>query len=439
MQVQRSDEPMDRSVLAAHFDRADEDELNDEDALFDPAPANDIATEAQKTSDIVEDDKAADTVSIPENIDADTSDSMSENIVADASEPEPEAELNEADLRSQIRNLLGDTGLADVDEDDLIGELASIEKDALGKRASKGNKVFAALTDNTDDTAARLMETAHSELVQQDALRRRDAFEHMRVAVDATRADEEISGPRRRDLANEREIELYRENMEIPELLEPAAQRASETGGKTRSSTASEPTPDPVRDHPSTEEAVATVPEQPAPEAAEPARPFPRRPAPIARGQSQRPDTGRAPLVLVSEQRIDTPAAKGPVRPRRVKSAANTPVDLTNLRQPGQDIADDMKSFKEFATRVDAWLLDEQIEAAAAYATHMKGQDAFSRVELMNYVIAFNEGKAVSRDDMLRGFGTLLREGRLERAEGGAFRLSSGSEFDEPARQQASR
>lgn len=94
-------------------------------------------------------------------------------------------------------------------------------------------------------------------------------------------------------------------------------------------------------------------------------------------------------------------------------------------------------AFRDFAEAVDAWLLDEQIEAAAAFKTHLKGQQEFTRVELMSYVLAYNEGRDVTRDDMLRGFGTLLREGRLQRGEGGAFSLSSASEFDLPARKYA--
>ena len=96
-----------------------------------------------------------------------------------------------------------------------------------------------------------------------------------------------------------------------------------------------------------------------------------------------------------------------------VQQAEKTPV--------GKDTLD---AFKTFADDVDAWLLDDQIEAAAAYSTHILGQEEFSRPDLMSFVLAYNDGKEVSREDMLRGFGTLLREGRLERGKpvGSAWR-----------------
>jgi hypothetical protein len=166
-------------------------------------------------------------------------------------------------------------------------------------------------------------------------------------------------------------------------------------------------------------------------------RPIPRRPALAGRPQRARPEPQRVPLVLVSEQRVESLDDNAPVRPRRVVAGETHRVDLEKLRTVSPLATEDREAFRAFADHLDAWLLDEQIEAAAAYATHLKGQDEFSRVELMSYVLAYNEGKEVSREDMLRGFGTLLREGRLQRGESGAFRLSEGSEFDEPARHYA--
>ena len=120
----------------------------------------------------------------------------------------------------------------------------------------------------------------------------------------------------------------------------------------------------------------------------------------------------------------------------RASQAAETIVPDVDGTALGQDT---VETFKAFADDVDAWLLDDQIEAAAAYSTHILGQEEFSRPDLMKLVLAYNEGKEVSREDMLRGFGTLLREGRLERGNAGAFRLAPASEYDEPARKYAQR
>ena len=454
------EDTVEESSLAAHFERVDEDDdifhdepeemaAQDYDAdlvAVSDAPEFVDETAAQSRADTEEpldfefsDEDELETETVPEVAHTEVADHESaekesaevELAVSPSDEQDDDdaldamvAQMEEDDLRSQIRGGLGDTGLSDSDEDELVGELVEIEKSVQAKRPSKARKVFESLGADTEDTAERLLETARAELGQQDSLRRRDAFEHMRVAVDAARAEEKATGPRRRDLAQELEIERYRGDMNGPEPLEPSAPRTKEHSARSEAPKA-EPQAEPI--------------EAEAPAIAPVSKPFPRRPAPIDKTRSARPESGRTPLVLVSEQRIDTPAPTGPVRPRRVQAGSRGTIDLAQARPDAVAAMDDHQSFKEFANKVDAWLLDEQIEAAAAFATHMKGQEVFSRVELMNYVVAFNEGKGVSRDDMLHGFGTLLREGRLERAEGGAFRLSAASEFDQPARQYATR
>ncbi|MFN7001864.1 MAG: hypothetical protein ACK4NW_00370 [Roseinatronobacter sp.] len=462
------DEDTEESSLSAHFDRPEEDEFDDlELSDEDEAPYSETEVETSSEADapefddasfdaeLADMDAASEVASDRSNNDYDFDDAAFDAAMAEldgthetASETEAEedsaAVVDESYLRSQIQQILGNTGLPQSDEAELVGTLAAIEKDVQTKRRSKARAVFGSLSDDAEDTAERLMETAASELGDKDALRRHDAFENMRVAVDATRAEEEISGPRRREHVQEREIERYKGDMQMPDPLESASPRTKDPVQETAEIVAPDEiaqAPVDVTEEPVLEEKTPFAAEaEPEPESTEPvsiAKPFPRRPAPVSKGRSQRPEQGRAPLVLVSEQRIDTPKPTGPVRPRRVQSGAGLTIDLANLRKAHLEENEDFSGFREFAKRVDAWLLDEQIEAAAAFTTHIKRQETFSRIELMNYVIAFNEGKAVSRDDMLRGFGTLLREGRLERTDNGAFRLSSASEFDEPARQYA--
>lgn len=452
------DEEDDDSSLAAHFaiddSEDDEDYLTDEEfphpEIESPAQTLPLA-EALQFTDYDEEPLSVES-EYESSLDAETAFGRQDTSASkdDAPESEIPESVDLSDLRSQIRGLLGDTGLHADDEDELIGELAKIEKTALKERGAKAKMVFGALANDTDDTANRLMETARSELGQHDALRRRDTFEHMRVAVDAARAEEEASGPRRRELVHEREVERYKGDLDTSELLEPAVARAKETARREEPKPVeTAETAEPARETTDqTETSVADTPEAsvedtaPAsPVAATPAaaKPMPRRPAPISKERSARPETARAPLVLVSEQRIDPVDRTGPVRPRRVQSATAAAIDIANLNTDAAMSTSEHQDFRAFAKEVDAWLLDEQIEAAAAFATHIKGQTTFSRIELMSYVVAFNDGKSVSRDDMLRGFGTLLREGRLERADSGAFRLALGSEFDEPARRRGAR
>lgn len=417
------DEDSSESSLAAHFDRSEEESF-DLDGFADEEELS-VTDDMQTPKDVAHASDEA-------TYELDSAEFEADHFEDDADstmDAEAPTKIDDEALRSQIQKLLGNTGLAETDEADLIGELAEIEKDVFGKRRSKARKAFGELSLDAEDTAERLMETAKAELGQKDAQRRQDAFENMRAAVDATRAEEEVSGPRRRDLVQEREIELYKGEMEMPDPLEPPVARTREA----LPARSERPAP------PQEPEEPALQDETPLDEALPSAKPVPRRPVPVTTTRRERPNQTRAPLVLVSEQRIDTSKPTGPVRPRRVQAGAGLAVDLGTIREADSGQSEDLAEFKVFANRVDAWLLDEQIEAAAAFATHIKGQDSFSRIELMNYVVGFNEGKTVSRDDMLRSFGTLLREGRLERTDAGSFRLSAASEFDEPARQYATR
>lgn len=372
-------------------------------------------------------------------------------------------------LRNEIRAVLGKTGLPGGSEAALVEELAEIEQEAVIKHPHFNRKAKKRIPGDTDATAERLLETAKSELGERDSVRRRETFEHIKVAVAATRAEEFVEGPRRRDIEQDREIDKYRAGMDTPAPLEPALAKA-EMLAKAKGPTfpeASDDTWDELEDE---DDFVAEAPKielqpvpepapvavrRPAPVAPKTARPIeaatapvepsdaiaprPRRPAMVGERRSERPTSARAPLVLVSEQRVDdVPAAGGPVRPRRVRTEQTVETIITEAAK-APIAAETVAAFKAFADDVDAWLLDDQIEAAAAYSTHILGQDEFSRPDLMAFVLAYNEGKEVSREDMLRGFGTLLREGRLERGNAGNFRLAPASEYDEPARKYAQR
>lgn len=188
------------SVLSVHFDRddADFDDLEDDfDADLEDSYAAARAFEANAGDD-------------------------------DAEVPVAKVQLSEADLREQIRKVIGTTGLSADDEAELISELAQIESRAAPGRGLNARAQFDAMIGDTDETAARLLETARSELGQVESQRRRETFEHMRVAVDVTRAEEQASGPRRPDIVQAREIERYREDLSAPEPLRSAAPRNSE-------------------------------------------------------------------------------------------------------------------------------------------------------------------------------------------------------------------
>jgi len=356
-------------------------------------------------------------------------------------------------LRAEIRSVLGITGLAGGSEAALVEELAEIEKESVIKHPLFNRKNKKRIPGDTESTAERLLETAKSELGERESKRRRETFEHIKVAVAATRAEEVEDGPRRPDIEQDREIDKYRAGMDTPAPLEPALTRAAkrpmaeepavafadeqaEDADKTTSNTAptvAEQQAAPARQAEAPKAGVAPQ----ADDALTPPRP--RRPAMLGNRHSVRPSTARAPLVLVSEQRVDgTPAPTGPVRPRRVRTSQTTETVVVATDKATVE-TETLSAFRAFADDVDAWLLDDQIEAAAAYLTHILGQEEFARPALMQFVLAYNEGKDVSREDMLRGFGTLLRQGRLERGSAGHFRLAPASDYDEPARHYAQR
>jgi len=142
----------------------------------------------------------------------------------------------------------------------------------------------------------------------------------------------------------------------------------------------------------------------------------PRRPKP-AGAHTRRPtapDQQRpAPLKLVAEQRIDEvaeiAAKSGPVHPRRVSAQVEAPAPTT----PDE-------SFVAFAENMGVQELPELLEAAAAYMQFVEGRDQFTRPQLIHKAREAVEGE-FSREDGLRAFGTLLREGKILKTENGRF------------------
>lgn len=138
-----------------------------------------------------------------------------------------------------------------------------------------------------------------------------------------------------------------------------------------------------------------------------------------------------APLKLVAEQRIDADEVlpqRGPIRPRRIASEA----EVEDEAEAGTDHS---AGFAIFAKEVGAKDLHELLEAAAAYLSFVEGREQFSRPQLMTRVKQVNE-RGFNREDGLRTFGQLLREGKIEKTSGGRFTASEQIGF-RPARKAA--
>ncbi|WP_292061779.1 hypothetical protein [Marivita sp. XM-24bin2] len=154
----------------------------------------------------------------------------------------------------------------------------------------------------------------------------------------------------------------------------------------------------------------------------------PRRPK-VTEARSARPAPVRpAPLKLVAEQRIDVEAEADapPVRPRRVTRSIE-PVETADV------MAGDDTGFADFAESQGAHTLPELLEAAAAYMSFVEGRDQFSRPQLMTKLLQA-ESEASSREERLRSFGQLLRDGKIEKKGGGRFAASDSIGFKPDAR-----
>lgn len=157
---------------------------------------------------------------------------------------------------------------------------------------------------------------------------------------------------------------------------------------------------------------------KPAEEAA-PARP--RRPQASAERRTERPRP--SPLKLVASQRVDEvkPVAEAEavtetVRPRRVAAEA-----------PQAPVAG--QGFATFAREAGATELHELLEAAAAYTSYVEGLEDFSRPQIMKKVREVLTPDHFNREDGLRSFGTLLRQGRINKVRNGRFQVSEQTRF----------
>ena len=124
-----------------------------------------------------------------------------------------------------------------------------------------------------------------------------------------------------------------------------------------------------------------------------------------------------APLVLVSSQRVDETRVypKEKIVPKEniiPESAADVPQD-----------------FAGFAKAMGAEGLPEVMEAAAAFSMYVEGQEAFSRPEIMKRVSRYDPALTKSREDGLRSFGQLLRQGKLRKLERGLFTVADSTRF----------
>jgi len=303
-----------------------------------------------------------------------------------------EAPPSDEELRARVASALGETGLPAEDEAELLAELAAVERDAEALRQAERQRRAHLRDEAADASVDRLNSTADTQFSDVDAQRRQSTISHMKAAVLATRAEEEASGPRRPEEEEQREIARYRADLE--RSVRRPEPRAEDDG-------------------------------------------TPHRPARSAAHRTERPSNTQPPLVLVSEQRIDRPAQTETVQPRRINAGALAMEELYDEDAPAPDAATG-RAFTDFVTPMNLTTLAELTEAAAAFVAQVEGVSEFTRPQVMRHVASTGLPMTRSRENMLRSFGQLMRDGTLQRARRGQFSISTQSEFVAEARKFAS-
>lgn len=308
------------------------------------------------------------------------------------------------------------TALSDEEEAALQAELAALEAElGIPTPAAQPEPLTAApevaprravTTPAEDEAVNRLMAQANTEMSGEATRRRQSAIAHLKAAVAATEADRQATGQTAQPRASQ--LDAYRSDLD---------------------------------------------------RVVRPRRPVADSPAPVATSgdAGQRP----TPLVLVSAQRIDrtetaAPRVVTPVRPRRPvpRTAEATPTAGQTVQMQEFEAADleadefaddlttgnvfaDATSFQDFADQLGAQNLPDLLEAAAVYCAEVLQRPEFSRPLVMRQLSALPSQSDTAREDFLRGFGTLLRQGRITKVKRGMFALTDRSPYLAEARKLA--
>jgi len=69
------------------------------------------------------------------------------------------------------------------------------------------------------------------------------------------------------------------------------------------------------------------------------------------------------------------------------------------------------------------------LEAAAAYNAYVEGQPDFGRPQIMRQVASFAGKEQFNREEGLRSFGQLLRQGKIIKVNRGRFEIADTTRF----------
>jgi hypothetical protein len=285
------------------------------------------------------------------------------------------AEFDDGELSDEEEAaLMRDLALADADEIDEedAAELTFDDEDLDEEEieaVESAREILGAEPDEDEAAMARIMSQTDAEMDQPENRVRRDAIAHLKAAYAATEAARALG----ENPGDDTEVRsAFRQDLDT---------------------------------------VIRPVRRVPRPESGEPRPERPERPR-------------AAPLRLVASQRVDiepvkaAPAAISPARPRRAEP----------LERPQAAAPRGAGSFADYAEEVGATSLAELLEAAAAYTFYVEGVDEFSRPQIMKKVRDLSPDD-FNREDGLRSFGTLLRQGRIMKIRNGRFQISEQTRF----------
>ena len=247
-------------------------------------------------------------------------------------------------------------------------------------------------TDLADDAVGRLMAQTNSALDGVDVKRRQAAIAHLKGAVAATEADRMIAPNQPVDDLTE----SYRSDLEsVVRPMRPAAPDARMANAD--------------------------------------------RPQPLVLVSAQRID--RLPRSDVAPRPEAVPRFVAPVRPRRIAVGAMAAAAHDSLLGSADDALDEdeglddaainmfaeTESFADFADRLGASDLPDLLEAAAVYCAAVLGRPEFSRPLVLRQIATLPATADLSREDGLRVFGTLMRQGRIAKTRRGQFAVTDRS------------
>ena len=330
---------------------------------------------------------------------------MADNIFAEdsdgLSDDRAEAEALDAELDAAIDEMIGretsdeedatrgeqseasDTA-PDVSEEDSLAAMKAaiaaaseaVESDEdtadEAKDGSGEEKVAAFEPEEPGDAAFdRILGETNSRMDDSEGNRRRSAIAHLKAAVAATKADRLLKRIKQPEERAAEEQSQYRDD--LAKVVRPNRPETEATDEKTER-------PHMLEDKPS-------------------------------------------PLMLVSELRVDDGGKDvASIIPRRPDDEGENDVE-----------AEYDQGFAEFAKQMGASALPDLLEAAAAYSAFVEGQKEFSRPQLMRRVSGVGGGDH-SREQGLRSFGQLLRQGKIQKLKRGQFTVTTETRFNPEAR-----